>query len=154
MDPVTIVAAALAAGAAAGLTDTTKQVVTDAYGALKALIRGRYHSVDTEVIEQQPDSSPKRAVFAEQLRRAGADGDRELFTAARQLLVIVHQHAPQIADVIGVRIADIRAGELEISDISSIGTGVVAENTTVDGKFTITGVRAGTQEPPHPRQAR
>jgi hypothetical protein len=40
MDPVTLVVTALAAGAAAGLTNTASQVVVDAYDGLKRLVVG------------------------------------------------------------------------------------------------------------------
>ncbi|WP_157171169.1 hypothetical protein [Nocardia araoensis] len=150
---MTMVAAAVAAGAAAGLTDTAKQAVADAYRAVKGLIGGRYRTVDVAVVEQQP-SAQTRAVLAGQLQRAGAGDDAELLSAARELLVLVHQHAPEATEAVGVRLRAVRAGELEISDVTTTGSGVIVESTTVQGTFKISGITAGSAEPPHPPSAR
>ena len=42
MDPITLIVAALAAGAAAGLGDTASQAIKDAYAGLKGLIKRRF----------------------------------------------------------------------------------------------------------------
>ncbi|WP_143875888.1 hypothetical protein [Nocardia fluminea] len=147
-------AAAIAAGAAAGLTDTTKKAVADAYTAVKKLLAVRHDSVDVRSVERDPGSVARRAVLVEDLQQAGAGGDEELVAAARQLLVVVQQHAPQIEQIIGVRLREVRAGELEITDIASTGSGVDIDNATVTGSMKIAGVRAGAQEPPDPPVAR
>ncbi|WP_039796868.1 hypothetical protein [Nocardia araoensis] len=151
MDPVTMVAAAVAVGAAAGLTDAAERAVIDAYQAVKRLLIGKYRSVDVEVVERQPQSVPRRAVLVEELQQAGAADDEELLAAARQVLVAVHRHAPAAAEAVGVRLREVRAGELEITDVTSAGAGVIAEDTSVDGSLRISGIRAGTGQPPHPR---
>nr|WP_139795581.1 hypothetical protein [Nocardia donostiensis] len=153
VEPVTMVAAAVAAGAAAGLTSTAEQAVIDAYQALKQLITGRYRSVDIEVVEQQPQSPDQQEVLAEELRQAGAGNDEELLAVASRVLVAVHHHTPQAAETVGVRLHEVRAGEIEITDVASTGGGVSVENTSVDGSFTVTGIRAGTGQPPHPPTA-
>ncbi|GGL05784.1 hypothetical protein [Nocardia jinanensis] len=153
MEPVTMAVAAVAAGAAAGLTGAAEQAVTDAYQAVKRLIGGRYQSVDVEIVERQPESNNRRAVLAEELEQAGAGDDEELLVAARRVLVAVHRHAPQAAAVVGVRLQEVRAGELTITDITSTGSGVVAEGMSVDGSFTISGIRAGSEQPLHPPRA-
>jgi hypothetical protein len=145
-----MIVAAVAAGAAAGVTGAAEQAVADAYQAVKRLIAGRYGSVEVEVVERQPESSARRAVLAEELESAGAGDDEELLTAAERVLVAVHRHAPHAADAVGVELREVRAGELTISDISSAGAGVRAENMSVEGSFTISGIRAGNGQPPHP----
>lgn len=150
MEPVTMIVAAVAAGAAAGVTGAAEQAITDAYQAVKRLIAGRYGAVEVEVVERQPESTARRAVLAEELESAGAGDDEELLTAAEQVLMAVHQHAPQAAETVGVQLREVRAGELTISDISSSGAGVRAESMSVDGSFTINGIRAGSGQPPHP----
>ena len=42
MDPITLIVAALAAGAAVGLKDTTSSAVRDAYAGLKAMVTKRW----------------------------------------------------------------------------------------------------------------
>jgi hypothetical protein len=153
VDPVTMVAAAVAAGAAAGLTGTAERAVGDAYQAVKSLITGRYRSVDLEVVERQPQSTNRRAVLVEELQQAGAGEDEELLAAAGQVLVAVHHHAPQAAVTVGVQLREVRAGELKITDVTSTGGGVTVENTSVEGSFTITGIQAGIGQPPHPSTA-
>ncbi|MGW4720908.1 hypothetical protein [Nocardia sp. NPDC004260] len=147
-----MVVAAVAAGAATGLTGVAERAVADAYQALKGLLAGRYRSVDVGVVERQPQSVNRRAVLAEELEQAGAGADEELLAAAGQVLVAVHHHAPQVADTVGVQLREVRAGELTITDVASAGAGVVAENTSVDGSMTISGIRAGTGQP-HPPAA-
>ncbi|MBV7706849.1 hypothetical protein NOVA_29095 [Nocardia nova] len=154
MDPVTMVAAAIAAGAAAGVSDTAKQGVSDAYRAVKALIAGRYRSVDVEAVEQQPQSPQRRAALADELRQASAGDDEELLVAARQLLVVVHQQLPDAVEAVGVHLREVSAGELEVSDVTSAGSGVIAENTTVSGALRISGITAGGDRQPHPPAAR
>lgn len=89
MDPISLIIAALAAGAAAGVKDTASQAVKDAYAGLKALLRSRFagnRQAEAALgkVERQPESG--QALLAEHLRAAGADGDRELISAARALL--------------------------------------------------------------------
>ncbi|MFC8529258.1 hypothetical protein [Nocardia sp. NPDC057227] len=151
---MSMVAAAIAAGAAAGLTDTTKKAVADAYAAVKKLLAVRHESVDVGSVERDPGSLARRAVLVEDLQQAEAGADEELAAAAWQLLVVVHQHAPQVAQIIGVRLREVRAGELEVTDVASTGSGVDIDNATVTGSMKIAGVRAGAQEPPDPPMAR
>ncbi|MFI6959646.1 hypothetical protein ACIBJI_40045 [Nocardia sp. NPDC050408] len=157
MDPMALVAAAVAAGAAgtsAGLSETAKKAVADAYQALKGLITRRYTSVEVAVVETRPQLRSRRTVLAEELLEAGAGEDRELVDAARYLLQVIEEYAPQSAEVVGVQLRRVRAGELEITDVVSTGTAVVAEETEVVGTLKITGVRSGFPEPPHPPVAR
>ncbi|MGW4847056.1 hypothetical protein [Nocardia brasiliensis] len=150
---MTMVVAAVAAGAAAGLTGTAEQAVADVYQALKRLIAGRYRSAHVEVVERQPQSAARRAVLIEELAQAGAANDEELLTAAGQVLVAVQLHTPQVAETVGVRLREIRAGQLEITDVTAaMGAGVIAENISVEGSFTISGIRTAGQ-PLHPPTA-
>jgi hypothetical protein len=58
---VTLIVAALAVGAAAGLKDTAAAAVRDAYGALKGLISRKYATVRIAGIERKPGSSVRHA---------------------------------------------------------------------------------------------
>jgi len=89
MDPISLIIAALAAGAIAGVKDTAGQAVKDAYAGLKALVHRRFAgNRDAEAAldqsEQQP--GPGQAQLAEHLRAAGAADDEELIRAAQALL--------------------------------------------------------------------
>jgi hypothetical protein len=89
VDPISLVVAALAAGAAAGLTDAARSAVADAYASLKARLR-RHIAGDRDAenrldeLERQPaaDTGP----LAERLRTTAADRDRELIATARAVL--------------------------------------------------------------------
>jgi hypothetical protein len=59
MDPVTLIVAALAAGAAAGLKPTAEQAVKDAYAGVKAFILNKYPSLSLEPLEQKPGVGSK-----------------------------------------------------------------------------------------------
>jgi hypothetical protein len=90
MDPISLVIAALAAGATAALKDTASTAVTDAYAGLKGLIRRRFKADDDALMlleraEAQPEG--KHASLAERLRATAAESDQELVDAARAVLI-------------------------------------------------------------------
>jgi hypothetical protein len=152
MDPVTaVVVSAIAAGAAAGVSDTAAQVVKDAYLGLKDLISGKYRGVDVSGVERKPESESKQASLAEDLDDAGAAGDAELGAAAVAVLQAVQQHHPQ---VVGAEVTGLVAAVLEISDIASAGDGVRVSDSEIAGAVKISGVRAGFTEAPDPGTAR
>ena len=75
MDPISLIIAALAAGAIAGVKDTAGQAVKDAYTGLKALLRRRFAGnrkaeAALDQAERQPESD--QALLAQHLRAAGA----------------------------------------------------------------------------------
>ncbi|NKY60928.1 hypothetical protein [Nocardia flavorosea] len=152
MDPVTaVVVSAIAAGAAAGVSDTAAQVVKDAYLGLKDLISRNYRGVDVSGVERKPESESKQASLAEDLDDAGAAGDAELGAAAVAVLQAVQQHHPQ---VVGADVSGLVAAVLEISDIASAGDGVRVTGSEIAGTVKISGVRAGFPEAPDPGTAR
>src|SRR5690625_5715094 len=85
MDPVTIVAAAVAIGASEGVRETTKTAITDAYAALRNWLTSKYTSVTAEVtgLETEPQEELRRALLAKKLAAAGANDDSELRELAR-----------------------------------------------------------------------
>ncbi|MAP62723.1 MAG: hypothetical protein CMH34_03045 [Microbacterium sp.] len=159
MDPVTIVAAAVAIGASEGVHETTKSAITDAYAALRNWLTSRYKSVTAEVtgLETEPQEELRRALLAKKLAAAGANDDPELRELAQTLLTLVEEQEPDAPATVGVvlRRASV-GGDVEISDVAvEGGSGVVAEDITADGSLRVSGVSArGTQEPPHPSVAR
>ena len=89
MDPVTLIVAALVAGAAAGAKDTATAAIKDAYAAFKSLVKKKFRGDSTatgavEELEQDPDTWTlplKKKVAAARL-----DQDQEIVDAARALI--------------------------------------------------------------------
>jgi hypothetical protein len=155
MDPVTVgVAAAIAAGAAAGLNESVAQAVKDAYAALRKMISSRYGEVDVAPLERRPGSSAKRDSLAEDLEMAGAGGDLALRDAAVALLEAVRTHAGDVGAAVGVDLKRVEAAALRVGVVESAGTGVRVEDGRFDGDITIDGVRAGRPGLPDPGSAR
>lgn len=88
MDPLTL---AIVSAISVGLTKIGETLVSDAYGALKDLIKRKLGS-DSKVaeavvkLEADPESAGWRESLAKEIGKAGADGDTELLAAARALL--------------------------------------------------------------------
>jgi hypothetical protein len=91
MEPISLIVAALSAGAAAGVTNTVTSVVNDAYAGLKALVRQRLTGrqageVALEHYETNPDAWGP--ILAAELADADA-ADCELLTAAQHLMALL-----------------------------------------------------------------
>ncbi len=94
MDPISLIIAALVAGAAAAAQETSKQAVKDAYGGLKGLLKRRFEQknkpegeVALEKHEEKPEvwAPPLKATLLE----AAADKDEEIIQAAQKLMALV-----------------------------------------------------------------
>ncbi|MGY2113605.1 hypothetical protein ACW9HR_06755 [Nocardia gipuzkoensis] len=149
-----IVAQALAAGAVAGVGESAKQAVADAYQHLKSLVNSRYGQVDVVALEQRPASEHRRQELAEDLQRAGADGDAELLAAAQTLIAMVRAHETAAGAAVGVDLERVAAAALRIREVQSTGTGVRVVDGTFDGAIEIGSVRAGRQDQQDPPSAR
>jgi len=143
MDPLTSLATALAAGAAAALQSTVEQAVKDGYAALKGLIQHKYTQVNVDQLEANPSSKSRRGVVEEDLKAVGADADAEVLQKAQALLEAIQRHAPQTAAAIGVELKDIEGAALAIRRIIATGTGIKVEGAKLSGDITIEDVRAG-----------
>ncbi|MFI6225364.1 hypothetical protein ACIBEH_32795 [Nocardia salmonicida] len=154
MDPsvvVAAVAAAVSTGAMAGLTDSAKQAVADAYTVLKGVLTRRYASIDVAMVEAKPESTQRQDVLEAELVEAGAEGDGELRGAAEHVLRVIHEYVPQAAESVGVKLTRVKAGELEITKIRAKGaSGVKAQDVEVAGTFVISDVEV-EQHAPHPQ---
>ncbi|AFR28659.1 hypothetical protein [Arthrobacter sp. Rue61a] len=89
MDPVTLIVAALVAGAASGTTDTVSQAMKDGYAGLKKLLVSRFgdsqkalQTLDDH--EDDPETYEKPLV--KQLRESQADQDDQILKAAEAVL--------------------------------------------------------------------
>lgn len=143
-----IVADAVAAGAAAGLKDTAKLAVKDAYKQLKNLVTGRYGQVDMTAVEQRPASEHRRSELAEDLTAAGAGGDTELLAAAQALLAAVRAHEAAAGVAVGVDLERVQAAALRVREVESTGTAIRVVDGRFDGDIDLGSIRAGRQDPP------
>jgi hypothetical protein len=149
LDPIT---AALAAGAAAGLTAVASQAVKDAYGRLKAALAARFPQVQTHVqaLEARPDSQAKQASLAEELAEVSAERDIELVQLAKALLEAIEREAPQAAVRAGVDLGRVKAGgSLYIEDAEGADVGVRGHDLDVAKDITIRGARGGRGPDPN-----
>lgn len=154
-----MVAAAVAIGASEGVRKTAKEAITDAYAALKSWLTSKYGSVGAEVagLEQEPEEELRRALLAKKLTAVGAGDDTQLHELAQALLTLVSEQEPDAPVTVGVALRRASVGgDIEVVNVSvDGGSGVIAEDITVDGSLRIGGVSArGPQEPPHPPVAR
>lgn len=143
MDPVTLIVSALAAGAATALKETVGTAITDAYSALKGLLRRKYEDVNIDAVERKPDSTVQRDAVAENLAEAGGGEDQELLELARQLVAAIREHEPAIEAPAGVVLKDVEAAFIRAEDIKSTGTGFSAERVKTSGGIDVRRVRAG-----------
>jgi hypothetical protein len=126
MDPITLIVAALAAGASAGAIDALKDDVKEsaraAYGRLRDLVRRRFRgNTSAEVILAEHEADPRiyEAPLAKKLAEAGAGDDTELVAVAKALMELVDQKGAKsgkynvtITDSKGVQVGD---GNLQIN---------------------------------------
>jgi hypothetical protein len=150
MDPIT---AALAAGAAAGLSAVATQAIKDAYGRLKAALTVRFPAVEVRVqaLEARPDSSVEQGSLSEELAEVGAERDAELRQLAEALLEAIEREAPQAAARAGVDLERVKAGgSLHIEDVEGDDVGARGRDLDVAKDITIRGARGGRgQDPNH-----
>jgi hypothetical protein len=89
MDPISLIVAAVVAGASAAARETAGTAVKDAYSGLKELIRRRFSGdkdaeAQLEQAEQNPDGDQTQ--LKDRLEATGAGRDGALLAAARTLL--------------------------------------------------------------------
>ncbi|MBN3923944.1 hypothetical protein [Nostoc sp. NMS4] len=89
MEPISIIIAALGAGAIAATKDTAGTAVKDAYQGLKALIKKKFESepkAQMVLEEHETDPETYEAPLKKKLAEAGVDQDAEIIKAAQELL--------------------------------------------------------------------
>jgi hypothetical protein len=92
MEPVTLIATALAAGAALGVKETASSAMKDAYAGLKALAKKRLGGQPgAELVLAKYEEAPEvyRTSLISELTEAGADRDVDLVAAAQALMKMV-----------------------------------------------------------------
>jgi hypothetical protein len=97
MDPISAaIIAAVTAGLAKGVGDIAQGVLVDGYQGLKNLLARRFGNRSdvvqaVESLEARPDSAARRDLVVEEVQRSGAGNDKELLTAARDLLARIQE---------------------------------------------------------------
>lgn len=93
MDPISLIVAALVAGALAATKETAGTAVKDAYQGLKALIKQKFEDQgkeeDSDILdkhEKKLDSEAFKALLKEELVNLGIDKDAVIVKAAQELL--------------------------------------------------------------------
>ncbi|MCC5644002.1 hypothetical protein LC607_13805 [Nostoc sp. CHAB 5824] len=93
MEPISIIIAALGAGAIAAAKDTAGTAVKDTYQGLKTLIKQRFANQgkedDSNIVdkhEKKLDSEAVKALLKEELINLGVDKDAEIIQLAQELL--------------------------------------------------------------------
>lgn len=115
-NPVELITAALAAGAAARLAGVASQAMADEYNGLKAALAARFPplGVHIQAVELRPDSHVAQSSLAETLTKVGAQRDTELVQVAKVLLERIEREAPEAALRAGVNLGQAtsdRSGE-------------------------------------------
>ena len=147
MDALTTILTALVLGASEAAKSVANTAVRDGYVALKARLQQRSTGLDLRELEEDPTSSATRGTLVEGLREANAAADAGLVYLAQQMIRIIVRQAPDMAHAAGVRLTDLRAGNITLRDIVSTGSGIVGRNWNAQGDITIEGVRAGDDSP-------
>jgi len=125
MDPITLILAALAAGAVAGVQATASEAIQDAYQSLKALVQHKFaDKPEAELALAKHAEKPEiwEAPLKDALTQTGADKDKEIIKAAQALMTLVN---PQQAAV----------GKFNVQITGNIQGFVQGDNTQVTMTF-------------------
>lgn len=147
MDPVSMIVAAVVAGAASGFGDTASQAVKDAYAALKARLSDRDDPVDVTPVERVPDSQAKQDSLAEDLAAAGAGEDGSVLDAAQDVIAAVAREDPDLASRVGVDLERIEAEFVRLRNIRGSDTAVRGRDWEIRGGIDIEGAGGGRRDP-------
>lgn len=145
MEPVSIIVAALVAGAAAAFKDTAAQAIKDAYAGFKALVQRKYGGVSVDALERKPDSEAKQLSVREDLTDAGAGADQELLDRAKALLDAVKTHDRAAAAQLNIDLDEVEAAYFKLKDAAATGdVNVGVKKSTFSGGIDLEGLMAGT----------
>lgn len=145
MEPVTIVVAALAAGATAAIKSTAEQAIKDAYASFKEMIQRKYGITSVEALEHKPDSKPKQLSVQEDLTDTGAGNDMELLDQAKVLLDVIKTHDQTAGASINIGLDEIEAAYFKLKDAAATGNlNVGIKKSTFSDGIDMEGLVAGT----------
>jgi hypothetical protein len=92
MDPVSLIVAALAAGASTGLKDAAGEAIKDAYDGLKSLLKRKLGDQPAaEVAIDKHEEAPEvwEKPLQDELGKSGVADDEEVVRSAQKLLALV-----------------------------------------------------------------
>ncbi|WP_036254510.1 hypothetical protein [Methylobacter sp. BBA5.1] len=117
MEALDAIMTAITSGAIASAQSTTEKIISDLYNGLKTLIQRKYSDVSLEAVEKKPNSEAKQAALREDLEEANAAEDKELLQQAQLLLQAVAEQAPQVAQAIGIKLEDVKSGNVRLQEV-------------------------------------
>ncbi|MCC5607198.1 hypothetical protein LC612_10455 [Nostoc sp. CHAB 5834] len=129
MDPISLIIAALGAGAIAAAKDTAGTAVKDAYQGLKTLIKKKFESepkAQMVLEEHETDPETYNAPLKKKLAEAGADKDQEIIKLAENLLNQVKEQ-PGGQQIISQNISNVKYAATSGSGNASI-SGITEKN--------------------------
>jgi len=130
MDPISMIIAALGAGALAATKDTAGTAVKDAYQGLKTLIKKKLEGdvLGQAMVDAKPEEIKQaEGLLKDKITKAGADKDAEIIQAAQELLNQVKEQ-PGGQQIITQTISNVKyaatsgSGSASISGITEQGT--------------------------------
>ncbi len=130
MEPISMIIAALGAGAIAATKDTAGTAVKDAYQGLKTLIKKRFEGdvLGQAMVDAKPEEIKQaEGLLKDKITKAGADKDAEIIQAAQELLNQVKEQ-PGGQQIITQNISNVKyaatsgSGDASISGINEQGT--------------------------------
>lgn len=89
MEPISLIIAALIAGATAAAKPTAEKAVKDAYEGLKTLIKRKFEGdpIGQGLVDAEPEKIKKgEELLKDSIKNAGVDKDKEVLEAAQEIM--------------------------------------------------------------------
>lgn len=126
MDPISLIVAALAAGAVAGVSDTASTAVKDAYTGLRELVRCRLAGrAAAEVALAEHENAPEvwRAPLVAELDGVAAGTDEAMVAAAQRVMAIVDEAGTRsgkyVVDLRGAQGVQVGDGNFQVNSFTT-----------------------------------
>lgn len=135
---IEVIAAALAAGAVAGLTDTAKQAIGDAYTGLKAKLVAKFGKAASAAtaLEDDPKDADAQKLLAKRLDETGAASDPDIQAELAKLTEALRAAGITLSAT-GTGIVQVAGNNNTVtSNVSTGNTGVNVQGSTVHGDIT------------------
>jgi hypothetical protein len=101
MDPISLIVAALVAGAAASSKEVAGSAIKDAYNGFKELIIRKFGGnakAEQTLADHEQDAETYEKPLGKMLKQAGADQDQSILEAAQQLMAQVDSRGAAAGD--------------------------------------------------------
>ncbi len=133
MDPISLILAALGAGALAGANDTAGTAVKDAYQGLKTLIKKKFEGdvLGQAMVDAKPEEIKQaEGLLKDKIVEAGVDKDNEITKLAQDLLDKL-QEQPGGQQIITQNISNVKYAATSGTGNASI-SGITEHSTSKD----------------------